>query len=266
MVVTLGRLMNQVDDISLMGTEWLPLGPVALFNLGLVGHLCLVISWVVLLKVKKDTADKLTYQRTLLFTLLATLFLVLYSRHWRMGEYYGPLSAVSLGFALALIPHRDRRWRAIIAAAVLVATLLHQWLKHPDIVPTVEGYDGHCRFLDSNASAGDLVFNLPWPAFSHLYGCQPQLRFIAGFDGLMLMHGSPEVFRIWYLLYSGQLDRLTPADVISTLEKTESRFIFAAPAHYSTTQWLLDNIPTARASYADQSGYLISLARPGEKP
>jgi hypothetical protein len=259
MVVTLGRLMNQVNDLSLMGTEWLPLGPVVLSKLGFIGHLCLSTSWIILFRVGRNQGDRQAYQRALLFALLSTIFLLLYARYWRMGEYYGPVSAVSLGFALALIPQRSKRWRGIIAAGVLLASAAHQWIKHPDIVGAIDDYQGQCSYLAANAKEGELVFNLPWPAFSNLYGCQPQLRYISGFDGLLLMHGSPEIFRIWYLLYTAQLEQLTASEVLLTMEKTGARFILVAHNQPGVAQWLLDNIPHAASVYSDRSGYLLSL-------
>lgn len=256
-VMTLGRLLNQVNDMRLMGTEWLPLGPATLLQLGLVGHLCLLASWTIIFALGKGASDRQKYKSALLFALLATIFLVLYAKHWRMGEYYGPLSAVSLGFALALVP--ARAWRAAIAGAILLTTIAHQWLKHPEQPASIDIYTGQCDYLAANASEGDLVFNLPWPAFSHLYECQPGLNYVSGFDGLMLMHGSPDIFRVWYLLSTGQLDALTAGEVKAALARTNARFLLVGPGQEPVVAWLLQNIPAASVAHVDGAGYLLAL-------
>lgn len=261
LIVTLGRLTTSVSDLSLMGTEWLPLGPTALFKLGLVGHLSLLCSFWLIFRFGKEAGEKQDYKRALLFAVLAALFLILYARHWRMGEFYGPVAAASLGFSLALVPQQHRNWGIAAMLVALIATAAHQWIKHPTGHPPASSHAGLCQFLDKNAQAGELVFNLPWPSFSPLYGCQPDLKYISGLDGLLLMQGDPEIFAIWYRLNRGQLDSLDNEAMLRTLARTEARFIHLLPGQLSTAQWLLETIPGARPAYSGESGYLISLDR-----
>ena len=258
-IMTLGRLTTPVTDPSLMGTEWLHLEPVTLFKLGLVGHLSLLCSWFLLLRFGKDSTARQEQKRALLFAILATLFLLLYARHWRMGEFYGPLAAVSLGFSLCLVPTERKKWVSAIVAAMLLATASHQWLKHPTGHAPAGSHAGFCQYLDDNAHPGDLVFNLPWPSFSPLYGCQPGLKYISGLDGLMLMQGDPEIFAVWYRLNRDQLAQLSIEETLEVLAKTGARYVLLAADQHDTAQWLLENIPTARPAYADEAGYIISL-------
>jgi hypothetical protein len=261
LVMALGRLMTPVNDLSLMGTEWLPLGPATLFKVGLVGHLCLLFSWLLIFTCRQHQPDLDKLKRALLFTLLSSIFLVLYARHWRMGEFYGPLSAVSLGFALALIPPgRSKAIRAVVLA-VLIATLAHQWIKHPGNYPPANRYSGQCDYLANNAGEGSFVFNLPWPAFSQLFGCQPGLLYVSGLDGLMLMQGDTEIFNIWYRLGQGKLENIPAEKVIGALHKTNANFMLIGRSQAQVFEWVLATIPGSSLGYADELGFMVKLDR-----
>lgn len=264
LVMSLGRLMVPVNDLTLMGIEWLPLGALTLLKLGMVGHLCLLFSWLLLFLNRRYQPEGDKLKRALLLTLLASIFLVLYARHWRMGEFYGPLSAVSLGFTMTLIPACRRKTTAMLAITVLLATLAHQWIKHPDKYPASNRYRGQCDYLANNATEGDLVFNLPWAAFSQLFGCQPGLLYVSGLDGLMLMQGDTEIFNTWYRLGQGRPVQLQTDDVIDALRKTNARFMLIDSDQAQVFEWVLANIPGAKLGYADDYGFMVKLTKGNE--
>ena len=256
--VMLGRLLMPIDSVPLMGSEWLPLGPSTLLEVGLVGHVCLLLSLGIVLYKWRSILASVELKRALVFVLLSIIFLFLYARHWRMGEFYGPFSAIALGFSLSLISAHKR----IVASMVLALSVVacgHQYFKKPNIQPNERKYSAQCQYLNQNAQPGALVFNLPWDAFSHLYGCAGQLKYVSGLDGLLLAQGDAEVFKVWYYLFQNAPNHLTVEQVKAALVKTQAHYILLEP-HTSITQaWLLENIPGAKLSYVDRDGSIITL-------
>ncbi|MEP1470675.1 MAG: hypothetical protein ABJK25_06875 [Halieaceae bacterium] len=259
-VMMLGRLISPIDDVSLMGTEWVPVPFELLFQLGFVGHFCLIASWVIIFFSRRKDYSRDTFTYALVFALTATLFLFLYARHWRMGELYGPLSAVALGFSSSLLVNKARKkYLPALVFFIIVVTFLHQVLKHPEYPSHELKFEGHCQYLNDRAEIGDTVLNLSWSSFPFLYYCSPQLVYAAGLDGLMLAHGDPDVFRVWYLLGNQRLEELDAIAVISLFEKIGVQFIIFAPEDAMSVSWLLRHAPESEVLHADSDGILVQV-------
>jgi len=259
LVMMMSRLVSPLNNLALMGAEWLPLGPVSLLKLGLVGHISLTFAWIILGLQWRSCTEKIKLKRALTFTIFASLLLILYARHWRMGEFYGPISAMAFGFCLTLLVNRGRVLVGLIVLAVFIPTVTHQYVKKPIITTTDSGFNAHCQYLNSNTRPGDMVFNLPWSVFPYLYHCAPQLKYISGLDGLMLSQGDPEVFRVWYYLYRGYLDKLDSIDVTAVFTTTRTAFVLLEPNSSSVMNWILAEVSGSRVVLIDDGGILISL-------
>jgi len=259
LIIMMGRLVSPLNNLALMGREWLPPEPSMLFKLGLVGHVCLILSWLILGTQWKFSAGTAKLKRALTFTILASIFLMLYARHWRMGEFYGPISAMAFGFCLALLVNRGRLLVGLIILSTTVLTISHQYLISPPYRATAIKVESFCEYLEDNAEPDDLVFNLSWSSFPYLYHCQPQLAYISGLDGMMLAQGDGEIFRIWYYLSRGYLGYLDSKDVAAVFSKTNSAYVLLEPHSANVKVWLLGEIKGSKLVVSNSSGHLISL-------
>ena len=263
LVIMMGRLISPLDNLALMGREWMPPEPSMFIEFGLVGHVCLVLSWLILGTQRSFFTGTTKLKRALTFTILASIFLLLYARHWRMGEFYGPISAMSFGFCLALLANRRKLLVGLLILFTTVLTVGHQYLKSPLNKATVINVESFCDYLEDHAEPGNLIFNLSWPSFPYLYHCQPRLTYISGLDGLMLSQGDSDTFRIWYYLSRGYLGYLDSKDVTSVFSKTNSAYILLGPHSANVKVWLLGEIKGSKLVVSDGSGHLISLPREG---
>ena len=79
-------------------------------------------------------------------------------------------------------------------------------------------YRAHCESIKARADDGELVFNFDWTAFTKLYQCNPQLKYISGLDGYLLAYGDQEVFKQWYLLNARQYEQFDVAAFDALIE------------------------------------------------
>ena len=262
LVVMMGRILSPVDNIMLTGLEWKAFGFGSSIKVGLVGHACLIFSWLTLAFRWPNREKTTALKRALTFTVLATVFFALYLRHWRMAEFYGPISAIAFGFSLLLLPKSAKPWLAPLVFSMLVAAGIHKFVFKPEFVAHSSKYEGHCQYLAESSAPGAMVFNLPWGAFPYLFKCAPQLRFASGLDGLLLLQGDPEVFRIWYSLSIGALEGIDTSTLNNVLNRTKSSYILLEPRAVPIKDWLLTQVPGSVLVHSDNDGYLISL--PGD--
>lgn len=258
-VVMMGRIVFPFNNMALMGIEWLPLGLGTLLRLGPVGHVCLILAWMILARQWRCRAGTAKFKRALTFTILSTVFLILYTKHWRMGEFYGPLSAMAFGFCIPLVARKVLVTLMVLFVSILAG--IHQYLQRPQIEVKFSAYAAHCGYLNKHAKAGELVFNLPWGAFPLFYRCAPDLKYISGLDGMLLSQGDHEVFRTWYYLYQFDLEHLDAEEVSSVLTRTGSDYILLEPGDETTKDWLLNNVTGSSLVHSDTDGYLIALSQ-----
>lgn len=262
LTVMMGRILSPVDNIMLTGVEWNPFGFINLTELGqvgLIGHTCLIFSWLTLAFRWSSLEKNTTLKQALTLTVLATVFFALYLRHWRMAEFYGPISAMAFGFTLLLLPKPAKPWIPPLVFSLLVAAGIHKFVFKPEFVAHSSQYDGHCQYLAENSAPGAMVFNLPWGAFPYLFKCAPQLRFVSGLDGMLLLQGDPEVFRIWYYLFIGALEHIDPSMLNNVLDRTKSTYVLLDPRSAITKDWLLAQVSGSVLVHSDNDGYLMSL-------
>ena len=136
---------------------------------------------------------------------------------------------------------------------------VHQYTIKPKLEARSSRYVAHCQYLAELSTPGAMVFNLPWSAFPYLFECAPHLKFVSGLDGMLLAQGDPEVFRIWYYLFHGELQHISPSSLSNVLTRTKSNYILLEPSAATTKDWLLAQVSGSVLVHADNDGYLISL-------
>ncbi len=260
LVVTLGRLLMPVQDASLMGTEWTSLSLPLALKIGLLAHACLALAITTLVLNRGRIAGDQKSVLPIMFSLLGCAFLVFYLRHWRMGEFYGPFSALALAFTLAWqYPKPKPVQSAVFVAFVLVGLVAHRLALPPKPEYNLETLSPQCRFLQENAESGELVFNTSWHQYSRLLWCAPKLKYIAGLDGLLLAQGDVSIFNQWYFLSNAAIDRIELNKLKQALQRSSSRYMLLHPAPEPLVTYVLENLPGAAIEVASQDGVLISL-------
>lgn len=259
-VVTIGRLLNPITDASLMGAEWFSMDAAVAFKAGIVAHLCVVAGLLALVSGRSRIVNRQEAVLPVLFNLLALAFLVLYLRHWRMGEFYGPFAALALGFTLSwLLPRPAPALRAMLASVCLGVLALHQYSLAPQPDYRADRLAQHCSYLQTNAGTGDMVFNTSWVHYPSLLWCAPNLKFVSGLDGLLLAQGDTRVFNQWYLLNKSALELIDPVVMKRELARTSARFILVKPGSPGVSDFLLRHLPGAAVAVATEEGVLLDL-------
>jgi hypothetical protein len=263
--VTLGRLLFPVQDPGLMGVEWFSLEAGAALKAGIIAHLCVAFSLVALVRGRSRILNIQEAVLPILFCLLASGFLVLYIRHWRMGEFYGPFAAMGLAFAFTwFFPEPTVRLRGAVIAVCLLGSGFHQYSLSP--APNYRGDQlvQQCSFLQQFARPADMVFNTSWGQYTTLIWCAPELKYISGLDGTLLAQGDVEMFNQWYLLNKGAIEKLDPVELNRQLARSSARFILVKPDSPGVVEYILEHVPGAQVAVANGDGVLLVM--PGMAP
>ncbi|MEP4485716.1 MAG: hypothetical protein ABJ013_08815 [Halioglobus sp.] len=254
----LGRLISPFDDIDLLGSEWLRLDWLTLVEYGLVAHLCVIFSMIVIIASRKEVKANPSMLRLVSFYILSLIFLLLYARHWRMGEFYGPIAAITFGCAIASLRNAHGFLVKCAITTLAVITIAHQIYASPPLRLSAQPTQ-LCETVRKYTPANHTIFNLSWSRFTELYYCTSEPKYVSGLDGLLLMLGNPLVFEAWYLLRENATETLNPAEVERLFLETRTRFVVLQPEHTASHAWIIRHIRGATLVPTDEEGGLIGI-------
>jgi hypothetical protein len=256
--------------IGLVGTEWYPTPWDRLLqepwpaNLLLATALFAVVGMIWRAKLQKPIAPE-----TILFLLVALLFLVLHKRSWRFVDYYPPFACMAAGLVL-----RDlyRLWpngaktQMIVITCLTALLLWNGWRgfavieRSPKMPPT--RYGEIAAYLDQHGQSSEVVFNTHWPDFVQLVWHSPQFNYVSGLDGHYLLYGDEaEQFETWFDLRD--LSNFAGKDIGELAIKTFDARWMVMPAENHTLAKLMRNSRYATQALETSDGWLFELHRRG---
>lgn len=253
---------------GLIGTEWYPTVWPRLLRESWAAHgiLAAATSGALWISWRKGARGFLQTE-TILYLIIAFLFLALYKSSWRFVDYYAPFACVAAGLVLRdcriLESVRFRTEAVAIGCGVALAAVCGwQSLVVIDRTPKTlpSKYGDLATYLDRHAEPGDVVLNSRWTDFVQLVWHSPQFRYVSGLDGHYLLYGDDSSqFDFWLELRD--LDDLAGEDVSRlAIERFEARWM-VVPRFRDDLAALVRRGAHATQVHADEDGWLFRLDR-----
>lgn len=152
---------------------------------------------------------------TVAFIFLTAVTLLMVSRAQRYMEYYPPVALVAAALTVrdllsdpASPPaarRRDPRYAAALALSLVMAGMAV--LTIPRFRPSAKPYTtfkGAAEFLARNSQPGDLVFNVDYDDFPHLFFHNDRNYYVVGLDPIYLNRYDSRLFELWRDIGSGK--------------------------------------------------------------
>jgi len=165
---------------------------------------------------------------TVAFILMTAVAFLMVSRAQRYMEYYPAVALVAAaltvrdlasGAAAADDQRRDRRRRrAALAIAILMAAtpLLTVFRLRGSVVASkpYHTFRGAADYIAENSNPGDLVFNVDYDDFTHLFFHNHKNHYLVGLDPIYLDRYDSRLFELWRDIRSGKI-----FDIRDTIKK-----------------------------------------------
>jgi len=200
------------------GTEWYQLKTWALIAGAPGAALGLLLVALVGRWCRRVRAD------TVAFILMTALTLLMVSRARRYMEYYPPIAVIAAALTIRDLAAGTsktegersgrRRRRVALGVSILMAATSLTVLRFRITSKPHHTFRGAAEYIAENSNPGDLVFNVDYDDFPHLFFHNHKNHYLVGLDPIYLDRYDSKLFGLWRKIRSGKI-----LDVRDTIKK-----------------------------------------------